>query len=63
MRVLQNNEERKVAFAKGTAADLLRKMKLAREEVLVKVDGKLVPEDADIGSGSRIEIIKVVFGG
>ncbi|MFA5076932.1 MAG: MoaD/ThiS family protein [Candidatus Micrarchaeia archaeon] len=63
MRVLLNNEEKKVAFAKGTVAGLLKKMKIAREEVLVKVDGKLAPEDAEIGPGSRIEVIKVVFGG
>ncbi|MDD5337111.1 MAG: MoaD/ThiS family protein [Candidatus ainarchaeum sp.] len=63
MKVLLNNEEKKVDFAKGSVGSLLKKMKLAREEVLVKVDGKLVPEDMEVGPRSKIEVIKVVFGG
>ena len=33
------------------------------QEALVKIDGKVRPESAGFGPKSRIEIIRVVFGG
>ncbi len=50
-------------FKGGKISSLLLRLMLAREEVLVKVGGKLVPDDAEIGGKDRVEVIKVVFGG
>jgi sulfur carrier protein ThiS len=47
----------------GTVSSLLRDLKVMREEVVVKVNGRLAPETAVIGTGDKVEIIKVVFGG
>ncbi len=47
----------------GKISELIKKLAFSREEVLVRVNGKLVPEDAKINSKDNIEIIKVVFGG
>ncbi len=47
----------------GTIAGLLRELKLMREEVVVKVNGKLAPETKAISQKDKIHIIKVVFGG
>lgn len=63
MLVTVNREKTKAYFRKGEISDLLKKLGLAQEEVLVKVNGKLAPEDAEIGAKDKIEIIKVVFGG
>ena len=63
MMLTVNGERKRIAFKGGTIADLLREIGLAREEVLVKVGGKLTPEDARMGAKDRVEIIKVVFGG
>ena len=47
----------------GTLIELLKKLKVMREEVVVKVNGKLVPETTRLKKTDRVEIIKVVFGG
>ncbi len=63
MRLILNREKIRANFKKGKISDLLQKLRIAREEVLVKVNGKLAPEDAEISEKDRVEIIKVVFGG
>ena len=47
----------------GTPIELLKKLKIMREEVLVKVNGKLVPETTRLKKTDKVEVIKVVFGG
>lgn len=47
----------------GTIGELLRELKLMREEVVVKVNGKLAPETRTISKSDKIHVIKVVFGG
>jgi sulfur carrier protein ThiS len=34
-----------------------------REEVVVKVNGRLAPETRVLSAKDRVEVIKVVFGG
>ncbi len=63
MYVILDGEKIRVDSKSGKISDMLKKLKIAREEVLVKVNGKLVPEDAEIGAKDKIEVIKVVFGG
>jgi sulfur carrier protein ThiS len=62
MRLILDGVE-KAAEHEGQIALLLRKLKLRREEVVVKLNGKLAPETACIGENDRVEIIRVVFGG
>lgn len=63
MLVTVDREKTSADFGKGKISDLLKRLGLAREEVLVKVNGKLAPEDAEISGKDKVEIIKVVFGG
>ena len=62
MELLFDNRRKKIRFG-GTAASLLRRLKVRREEVVVKVNGRLAPETKEIGSSDKVEVIKVVFGG
>jgi len=57
------DNERKDMEYSGTVSSLLKDLKFMREEVVIKVNGKLAPETRKIGKKDRIEIIKVVFGG
>ena len=47
----------------GSIAGLLKKLNVRREEVVVKVNGRLAPETAEVGIRDKVEIIKVIFGG
>lgn len=62
MRLILDGVE-KAGHHKGRIALLLRKLKLRREEVVVKLNGQLAPETASIEENDRVEIIRVVFGG
>lgn len=55
--------ERKRMRHSGDIGSLLKKLGVLREEVVVRVNGKLVPETRGIGTRDRVEVIKVVFGG
>ncbi len=46
-----------------TAGGLVSSLGLSREEVLVKVDGKVRPEGFSIAGAKKVEVIRVVFGG
>ncbi len=63
MIVVLDGMKKRVAFRKGKISDLLRLLSVQREEALMKVNGKLAPEDMEIDANDRVEIIKVVFGG
>lgn len=62
MELILDSERRSMEFA-GTLSSLLSKLKVLREEVVVKVNGKLAPETRELKSTDKVEIIKVVFGG
>jgi sulfur carrier protein ThiS len=47
----------------GTIGELLRELRVMREEVVVKVNGKLAPETKALSPKDKVHIIKVVFGG
>lgn len=57
-----DNKNKKVNF-NGTLMGLLKKLGVMREEVVVKVNGKLVPETTQLKKTDKVEVIKVVFGG
>ncbi|MEW6035993.1 MAG: MoaD/ThiS family protein [Candidatus Micrarchaeota archaeon] len=62
MELIFDNRARRVEFD-GTVSGLLRDLKVMREEVVVKVNGRLVPDTRVLGPSDKVEVIKVVFGG
>ena len=62
MELILDNQTKEIEFD-GTVSSLLRDLKVMREEVVIKVNGKLAPETTKIKQKDRVEIIKVVFGG
>lgn len=62
MELVLDNQARSMEF-EGSVSSLLRELKVMREEVVVKVNGRLAPETREIRPSDRVEIIKVVFGG
>ncbi len=55
--------KKKNVFHQGQIGELLKKLSIRREEVVVKINGKLAPETTEISSTDKVEIIKVIFGG
>jgi sulfur carrier protein ThiS len=47
----------------GDISALLKKLRVRREEVVVKLNGRLAPETSEVRAGDKVEVIKVVFGG
>jgi len=62
MELVIDNKKKKLKFS-GTLGELLRKLGVMREEVVLRVNGKIAPETYKIKTKDKIEIIKVVFGG
>ncbi|MFH2106429.1 MAG: MoaD/ThiS family protein [Candidatus Micrarchaeota archaeon] len=62
MKLSIDNKTKSVKFS-GTVSNILKKEKIRREEVIIKVNGKLVPETAKVTDRDKVEIITVVFGG
>jgi sulfur carrier protein ThiS len=62
MELIVDGERKRMRHA-GSLGSLLKKLGVLREEVVVRVNGKLVPETRAVGAHDRVEVIKVVFGG
>jgi sulfur carrier protein ThiS len=62
MEISVNGKKRKLAF-KGTVLQLCKKLGMAREETVAKVDGRLVPDDAMLSGNEKVEFFTVIFGG
>ncbi|HID72745.1 TPA: MoaD/ThiS family protein [Candidatus Micrarchaeota archaeon] len=62
MKLVFDNRKKSMRF-EGTVTELLKKLGASREEVVIKVNGKLAPETTAVGAKDSVEIIKVVFGG
>ena len=62
MELIFDNKERTLDF-NGSIKELLKELKVMREEVVIKVNGKITPETEMVGKDDKVEIIKVVFGG
>jgi len=62
LELIIDNERKDLDYS-GTVSSLLKELRFMREEVVIKVNGKLAPETKRLGKKDRIEIIKVVFGG
>jgi sulfur carrier protein ThiS len=62
MELFLDNKSTEMEF-NGTVSTLLRELKVMREEVVIKINGRLAPETAMIKPDDKVEVIKVVFGG
>lgn len=62
MELLLNGKKKKISI-NGNLESLIKKLRLRREEVIVKINGKLSPETYSPKKSDKIEIIQVVFGG
>jgi sulfur carrier protein ThiS len=62
MQLIVDGERKRMRHS-GSVAALLKKLGVMREEVVVKVNGRLAPETREIGPKDKVEVIKVVFGG
>lgn len=62
MWLITNNDKKNIEFD-GTVDQLLKQLNIRREEVVVKINGKLAPETTTVNGNDSVEIIKVVFGG
>ncbi len=62
MELIFDNRKKEMEF-QGRVQELLDDLKVMREEVVIKVNGKLSPETIEVGPEDKVEIIKVVFGG
>ena len=62
MELIVDSKKKRMNFD-GTLVELLKKLGVMREEVVVKVNGKLTPETTKLKKTDRVEVIKVVFGG
>ena len=54
---------KKTVSHRGDIASLLRKLKVRREEVVVKLNGRLSSETAIVGARDKVEVLRVIFGG
>jgi len=62
MEVIIDNRARAIEFS-GDVSSLLKSLGLMREEVVVKVNGRLAPDTKILSGKDKVEVIKVVFGG
>lgn len=62
MQLVLDNKKSEIQF-QGTVSSLLKHLKVLREEVVIKINGRLAPETTELKSEDMVEIIKVVFGG
>jgi sulfur carrier protein ThiS len=62
MQLIVDGERKRMRHS-GSVSALLKRLGVMREEVVVRVNGKLAPETREVGARDRVEVIKVVFGG
>jgi sulfur carrier protein ThiS len=62
MEVIIDNRKQEIGFS-GDISSLLKELGLMREEVVVKVNGRLAPDTKTLSDMDKVEVIKVVFGG
>ncbi|MEM4633709.1 MAG: MoaD/ThiS family protein [Candidatus Anstonellaceae archaeon] len=63
MKLIVDGKEVEKPPSAKTVAQLMQMLGLSKEEVLVKVNGKLVPDGHAISPKDEVKIIKVIYGG
>lgn len=62
MKIQIDKQTKEMRF-EGDISQLLKELKIQREECVVKVNGKIAPDNKELKEMDEVEIIKVVFGG
>lgn len=62
MIVTVDSRKKRISF-RGSVLQLMKRLKLSREEYIAKVNGRLAADDEVVGGKDRVELIKVVYGG
>jgi len=60
---IQRNQEKKNMKFSGTVKQLLTKLKINPETVIVTASGTIVTEDDKLKDSDKVEILQVVSGG
>ena len=64
VEVREGKKIRKVMVkSRSTVNDILRELGYNREEVVVRLNGKIVAEEEELSRGDSIEVIRIVTGG
>ncbi len=64
VEVREGKKIRKVMVkSRSTINDILRELGYNREEVVVRLNGKIVAEEEELSRGDSIEVIRIVTGG
>ncbi|MCF7866133.1 MoaD/ThiS family protein [Candidatus Woesearchaeota archaeon] len=61
--IIERTKEEKELDFKGTIEELLQKLKINKEEVIVARNGALVTLDTELSSEDEIKILSVISGG
>lgn len=62
MEILVDGRKRKIRPV-ATVGELVSRLGLAKEEVLVKVNGRLAADSTPICKKDEIKVMRVIFGG
>ncbi|MCX8194888.1 MAG: MoaD/ThiS family protein [Candidatus Micrarchaeota archaeon] len=62
MQVILDGRKAKVKAA-SSVGELISVLGLAKEEVLVKVNGKLASDRTPISKKDKVKVMRVIFGG
>ncbi len=59
-----SGKEHEVPFVKGdTVSDILKKVEINPETVIVKRKNTIIPDDEEIKDGDSLYVLKIVSGG
>lgn len=63
-KIVGEGRTRVVRLRRGsTAIDLLKKLGINRETAVIRINGRISPEEERLKSGDTVEIMRVVTGG
>lgn len=63
LKILLPGQAKTAKVAAATVAELLRKINMNPETVIVSVNGKIVPEQTKLKASDKVEVLRVVSGG
>ena len=62
MEITVDGRKKRVNAAKSVG-ELLAALSINREEALVKVNGRLAPDSAEISGKDDVKVMRIIFGG
>ncbi len=63
LKILLPGQAKTAKASAATVAELLRKINMNPETVIVSVNGKIVPEQTKLKASDKVEVLRVVSGG